>query len=59
MTDTRKAEITLIDLFQETVKKYPNNPAIIDKETIITYEEMNGMANQMANYLKATRDTKR
>lgn len=52
MTDTRKAEITLIDLFQETVKKYPNNPAIIDKETIITYEEMNGMANQMANYLK-------
>ncbi|RGM11495.1 hypothetical protein DXC31_19285, partial [Mediterraneibacter gnavus] len=29
-----------------------NNPAIIDKETIITYEEMNGMANQMANYLK-------
>ena len=39
MTDTRKAEITLIDLFQETVKKYPNNPAIIDKETIITINE--------------------
>lgn len=52
MTDTRREEKTLIELFQETVEKYPNNIAIIDKEILITYETLNRMANQMANYLE-------
>lgn len=52
MTDTIREQKTLIDLFQETVQKYPNNIAVIDKEKAITYAEINAMANQMANYLK-------
>ena len=43
---------TIIDLFEEQVKKTPNNIAVVFEETELTYEELNEKSNQLANYLR-------
>lgn len=44
---------SIIDLFEEQVKKTPNNIAVIFKETELTYSELNQKANQFANYISS------
>lgn len=43
---------TIADIFEEMVKQYPDKTAIIDKDTTITYKELNEKANQLAAYLR-------
>ena len=45
---------TIVDLFEEQVKKTPDNIAIILKDKRLTYTELNEQANQLAQYLKET-----
>ncbi len=40
---------TLIDLFEESVTNYPNNIALVYKDTSYTYRELNNMANIIAD----------
>ena len=40
--------ITLVDLFEEIVEKYPNNIALVYKNKKYTYKELNNMANIIA-----------
>jgi amino acid adenylation domain-containing protein/thioester reductase-like protein len=42
---------TIHELFEEQVRKTPNNIAIIYANTKVTYQELNRKANQLANYL--------
>lgn len=42
---------TWVDCFNDNVKKYPNNIAVVDKESSITYEELDDKSNNIANYL--------
>ncbi len=49
-TDYSKEE-TIVDLFQEQVKKTPDNIAVVFEETQLTYRELNQKANQLAHYL--------
>ncbi|MED7818402.1 MULTISPECIES: non-ribosomal peptide synthetase [unclassified Francisella] len=42
---------TIVDLFDETVRKYADRVALIYKEKSITYKELNEQANLIANYL--------
>lgn len=43
--------IKINKLFEKQVELYPNKIAIIDKDKKITYEELNGMANQLAHVI--------
>jgi len=45
---------SLIDLFEEQVKKVPANIAIIFEDFEITYQELNNLANQFGDYLRTT-----
>ncbi|OQY27011.1 MAG: hypothetical protein B6244_11790 [Candidatus Cloacimonetes bacterium 4572_55] len=42
---------TVIDLFEQQVKKTPDNIAVIFGEQSITYRQLNEKANQLAHYL--------
>lgn len=42
---------TIIDLFEEQVKKTPDNIAVIFEDQKLTYRELNEKANQLANHL--------
>lgn len=42
---------SIIDLFEEQVKKTPNAAALIIDKTKISYKELNRQANQIAHYL--------
>ncbi|WP_027255442.1 non-ribosomal peptide synthetase [Planktothrix agardhii] len=42
---------TLVDLFEEQVKSYPNNIALVFEEQSLTYQELNQKANQLAHFL--------
>ena len=42
---------TLVDLFEEQVKSYPNNIALVFEEQSLTYQELNEKANQLAHFL--------
>ncbi len=42
---------TIIDLFEEQVRKTPNDTAIVFDDKAITYKELNEKANKIANYL--------
>ncbi len=44
-------EKTFLNLFEENVKKYPNNIAVIFEDQKITYKHLNEKANSLANYL--------
>jgi amino acid adenylation domain-containing protein/thioester reductase-like protein len=42
---------TLVDLFEEQVKKTPENIALVFENKILTYTELNEKSNQLAHYL--------
>ncbi len=43
---------TIAELFEEQVRKTPNNVAIVFEGKQLTYKELNEKANQLANYLR-------
>lgn len=43
---------TVVELFEEQVKKIPDNTALVFNNKEITYKELNERANKVANYLK-------
>lgn len=43
---------TLVDLFEEQVKKTPDNIALVYGKIVFTYAELNKLANQLAHYLR-------
>ncbi|MCW3104227.1 MAG: amino acid adenylation domain protein, partial [Bacteroidetes bacterium] len=45
-------EKTIINLFEEQVKKYPENIAVTAGTTALTYRELNERSNQLASYLR-------
>ncbi len=42
---------TIVDLFEEQVKKTPNNIAVVFEDQSLTYRELNEKANQLAHFL--------
>jgi amino acid adenylation domain-containing protein len=42
---------TLVDLFEEQVRKNPDNQAVFFESQSLIYQELNQKANQLANYL--------
>ncbi|MCD0472731.1 AMP-binding protein, partial [Flavobacterium sp. JAS] len=44
---------TIIDLFEEQVRKTPNNIAVVFEETKLTYQELNEKSNQLAFYISS------
>lgn len=49
---------TIHQLFEEQVEKTPNTTAIICEAKILTYQELNNHANQLANYLRINYEIK-
>lgn len=43
---------TVVEIFEEQVRKYPSNIAVVFEEKSVTYNELNLMANKMAHKLK-------
>ncbi|MDB5154537.1 MAG: non-ribosomal peptide synthetase [Mucilaginibacter sp.] len=43
---------SLIDLFEDQVKKTPGNTAIIFEDLELRYDELNGLSNQLGDYLR-------
>ena len=43
---------TVVDLFEEQVKKTPDNVAVVFENKELTYKELNERANQLAYYLR-------
>ena len=41
----------IVEAFENIVKQYPQNIAVIDKNGSYTYEELNNKANSLANYI--------
>ncbi len=50
---------TIIKLFEENVKKYPNNTAIVCDGQKLTYKQLNEKANSLAYYLRNISKVKR
>ncbi len=50
--------LTLIDLFEKNVKKYPNNTAVIHESIEYSYKTINNMANTIANTIGETKGKK-
>jgi amino acid adenylation domain-containing protein len=44
---------TIIDLFEEQVLKTPDNIALVFEQELITYQQLNERANQLAHYLRS------
>ncbi|MEO5647347.1 MAG: condensation domain-containing protein, partial [Chitinophagaceae bacterium] len=44
---------TIVDLFEEQVAKTPDNIAVVFEEEQLSYKELNGRANSIANYLRS------
>ncbi|MCP4272296.1 MAG: amino acid adenylation domain-containing protein, partial [Gammaproteobacteria bacterium] len=44
-------ELTIVDLFEERVKKTPDNIALVFEDQQLSYRELNRKANQLAHYL--------
>ncbi len=49
---TYPADKTVAQLFEEQVQKNPAAVAIVHKEHVLTYDELNRKANQLAHYLR-------
>ncbi|WP_242674830.1 amino acid adenylation domain-containing protein [Niastella populi] len=47
---------TIVDLFQEQAAKTPDNIAVVFKETVLIYRELDERSNQLAHYLRANYD---
>ncbi len=52
-------EITILHLFEEQVKENPDREAIVFENTVLTYQELNQKANQLAHYLVESQGIKR
>ena len=44
---------TIPQLFEEQVKKYPNNIAVVYEEQELTYQQLNEKSNQLARFIRA------
>ena len=44
---------TIVDQFEESARKHPNAVAVVAKDAILTYAELNAQANQLAYYLRS------
>ena len=54
LNDTRATypeQVTLVDLFEQSVDQYSDAVAVVSGDTHLTYEEVNRRANQIAHYL--------
>ena len=49
---------TLTDLFERRVEERPRAVAVLSEEGSMTYEELNEMANKLANYVKSKYEVK-
>ena len=49
---------TIVELFEEQVKKTPDNVAVVFEDTSLTYAELNAKANQLAHVLRETYEVK-
>ena len=49
-----KNKVYVTDLFQETVKKYPNKVAILFEDRKITFRELDELSNKIANLLRTS-----
>ena len=57
LNDTKVAypeDKTIVDLFEEQVAKTPNNIAVVFEDTKFSYQELNELSNQLADYLRIT-----
>ena len=45
---------TIVDLFEDQVKKTPGNPAVIFEDIELSYQELNFVSNQLGDYLRKT-----
>ena len=57
LNDTKVAypeDKTIVDLFEEQVVKIPDNIAVVFEDTKISYQELNELSNQLADYLRTT-----
>ncbi|KAA6474872.1 amino acid adenylation domain-containing protein [Bacillus swezeyi] len=50
-TDQVLPEHTLPQLFEMQVKEYPNSPAVVFKDDVLSYSELNERANRLAHLL--------
>jgi amino acid adenylation domain-containing protein/thioester reductase-like protein len=50
---------TVIELFEEQVEKNPDNIALVFEDKQVTYRELNDKANQLAYYLKGSKNFKK
>lgn len=48
---TRSASVTLAELWERTVRSRPSSPAIVSNSEILSYDEVNARANQLARLL--------
>ncbi len=44
---------TIVDLFEDQAERTPDNVAVVDGSSLITYRELNEISNQLANYLRS------
>ncbi|KLT71296.1 non-ribosomal peptide synthetase [Flavobacterium sp. ABG] len=51
-TVTYPKDKTVVELFEEQVRKNPKGTAVIAKDTFLTYEELNAKSNQLGAYLR-------
>ena len=45
---------TIVDLFEDQVKKTPGNPAVVFGDVELSYQELNFISNQFGDYLRKT-----
>ncbi|HEX8462607.1 MAG TPA: amino acid adenylation domain-containing protein [Segetibacter sp.] len=53
-----KTDKTLVELFEQQAATTPHNKALVFAKNNLTYQQLNGKANQLANYLKEQGVTK-
>ena len=44
-------DVTLLDLFRENVARYPDNPAVVFRDTTLTYAELDALTDRLAAYV--------
>jgi len=44
---------SIVDIFEEQVKKTPNNIALVFEEEQVSYQQLNDRSNQLAHYLRS------
>ena len=45
---------TIHQLFEEQVKRIPDNIALVFQDQTLTYNDLNNKANQLAHYIRST-----